>query len=797
MKCKMLFALSALVLSLAVAAGKPNVTGKVLTIPNVTSNQNWRLELTFADDVQQHTVNLAVKTAKTVGDYKAGDVLAQRKGTVADGAAYVYSYEADIPSGYVCSGGDCGVGTVDAAAHTLTIPNVKADVSTELTLDLERLSYAVSLAVTVDGIAAAPVKTTVAAGEPFVYDFAALIPATKRLVSATASQGSVAGTVLRVESVGAALSLTLALTLEDRGDVRGWTYDAAKGIMTDGDWSVPVKAVSTSARTLKAVNMFVEDGAAAPASPTELDFSKPIADANGQAWSLVQFGDSPAAVGTGLFSISTTKTLVDAAMVSRCILPTATLTTVCKQGLENVPNLGDVVLPAGVELGWGAFAYCTGLTSLTLLGDSLTALPDSLCSGAASLTNLTVMSANLQTVGKQVVTSTPCDIWLKSTKLNKFGTNAFAAMNGFNALSFIHLTDMPYVEGLITNDAYLKGNGAYCWLVPRGKGWEAGVKNGEIRSCDYWGRGSMLATIATVGEAGVTGGQYFNYEGEFKTDDENLTPPTAGMKCFVLMGQSNMSGRGSIFKGLDDRTMARLWNYHYRDNKWSRATNPLNVYNDLGSSGVSLGNGFLERVVGDNPTESFGVAQTAKGGQSIAYYSKSANAQGYKDAVTAIKGMKATGCEIAGLLWHQGCSDTKAGMTDGDLDWYVKSFKELIANLKQDCGLGDVPVIVGELHPEQAAGNGVPVEVTARFNQMLRERLPKEVPNCACALVGSLPKKDTWHFDRDACYEFGHRYYEKYLGLNHNPTGGEPTGDDKPTGGDKPTAILTNFPPKN
>ena len=52
MNCKILAALHLLATALAVTAGEPNVSGNVLTIPNVTSNQSWRLKLALEDDVQ-------------------------------------------------------------------------------------------------------------------------------------------------------------------------------------------------------------------------------------------------------------------------------------------------------------------------------------------------------------------------------------------------------------------------------------------------------------------------------------------------------------------------------------------------------------------------------------------------------------------------------------------------------------------------------------------------------------------------------------------------------------------------
>lgn len=112
---------------------------------------------------------------------------------------------------------------------------------------------------------------------------------------------------------------------------------------------------------------------------------------------------------------------------------------------------------------------------------------------------------------------------------------------------------------------------------------------------------------------------------------------------------------------------------------------------------------------------------------------------------------------IKGILLHQG--EANAGEGDG----WVSKVKNIVADLKNDLGLGDIPFIAGELIQDPAADQGA-----KRLNPYVN-KLPDQIPNCAVASSESFKLRagDTWrlHFACDGIREFGRRYAAEFLKL--------------------------------
>lgn len=120
---------------------------------------------------------------------------------------------------------------------------------------------------------------------------------------------------------------------------------------------------------------------------------------------------------------------------------------------------------------------------------------------------------------------------------------------------------------------------------------------------------------------------------------------------------------------------------------------------------------------------------------------------------------------IKGILFHQGEAD--AGQS-----WWVDAAKGVFDSLKKDLGLGDIPIILGELL--QAPG-----ACCAGHNTRVHE-LASKLPNCKVASSSGLAMRpnDQWkaHFDNDGMKELGRRFARAFLSLadeNYVPrTGG-------------------------
>jgi len=114
---------------------------------------------------------------------------------------------------------------------------------------------------------------------------------------------------------------------------------------------------------------------------------------------------------------------------------------------------------------------------------------------------------------------------------------------------------------------------------------------------------------------------------------------------------------------------------------------------------------------------------------------------------------------LKAILWHQGESDC---LLDADVEAYANRFLTLMTALRKE--LGDVPVVIGQLHP-QFHGNHDVGDRPARLNAILSQ-LARELPRCAIATVEDLTlKADTLHFDAASCRELGTRYFAQYRSI--------------------------------
>jgi len=100
---------------------------------------------------------------------------------------------------------------------------------------------------------------------------------------------------------------------------------------------------------------------------------------------------------------------------------------------------------------------------------------------------------------------------------------------------------------------------------------------------------------------------------------------------------------------------------------------------------------------------------------------------------------------LRGIIFLQGESDS------GDPAWPGK-VQEVIADLKQDLGVGDIPFIPGELRYDTATGASNP-------HNVLVNKLPSLIKNCSVVSAKGLKgQPDPWHFNTLAQRALGHRF---------------------------------------
>lgn len=219
------------------------------------------------------------------------------------------------------------------------------------------------------------------------------------------------------------------------------------------------------------------------------------------------------------------------------------------------------------------------------------------------------------------------------------------------------------------------------------------------------------------------------------------------LAVFLLMGQSNMEGRsygGTTGKlPSDEEILVLSW-----DSTWKIASTPLH---DRGEGpGMSFALGLKEQGF----KSSIGLVPLAVGGSGIERWSKGGDL--YQQTMNTATNLPSG--NIAGVLWHQGETDTET--TRQALDYEI-NLHQLIEDIRRDLNQPDLPFIVGELG-HWLYERDDRRESALEINRALFE-LPEKIPFTAFVSAESLSNSDTWHFSVEDIRILGKRYAEAYV----------------------------------
>ncbi len=228
------------------------------------------------------------------------------------------------------------------------------------------------------------------------------------------------------------------------------------------------------------------------------------------------------------------------------------------------------------------------------------------------------------------------------------------------------------------------------------------------------------------------------------------------MKSILLIGQSNMAGRGF----LEDVTP--IYNEHIhmlRNGRWQMMAEPINV--DRHISGVGPAASFAQAWTEDHPGEAIGVIPCAEGGSSIDEWAIDGLLT--RHAISEAKFAMETS-EIVGILWHQGESDSYGGRYKTYEDKLLLLFK----HLRKELNAPDIPIMIGELgHYLGESGFGKSAVEYKQINQVL-SRIAHTEKNCYFVTSkGLTANPDGIHIDAVSQRKFGLRYYEAFSKETH------------------------------
>ena len=241
-----------------------------------------------------------------------------------------------------------------------------------------------------------------------------------------------------------------------------------------------------------------------------------------------------------------------------------------------------------------------------------------------------------------------------------------------------------------------------------------------------------------------------------------------GMELFILFGQSNMAGSAPIepLNREENPRVKVLGMYDCPEfgrvyNEWAIAAPPLHAcFGELGPADY-----FAKALAQAWPDAEIGLVPNAVPGVEIDFFRKgmiSREDQSYKqlpidwdsayDMMVARTRLAMESGRVRGILFHQGESDS------GQQAW-VGKVAEIVADLKADLGLGDVPFLPGELPPTACCGG----------HNALVNQLPAQIPNTVVISAQGLTVHDAYHFDTASVRIFGQRYADAFLALVPSP----------------------------
>lgn len=239
----------------------------------------------------------------------------------------------------------------------------------------------------------------------------------------------------------------------------------------------------------------------------------------------------------------------------------------------------------------------------------------------------------------------------------------------------------------------------------------------------------------------------------------NKDPDTeqADFDVYLLIGQSNMAGRGSL-SGFEPETPDAHVLMLDKHGKWAQAADPLH-FDKPTMVGVGPGLSFGKAMAAQDKGHIIGLVPAAVGGTEIAKwvpgaYDAHTKTHPYDDAIARARTAMKTG-HLKGILWHQGESDSHAGKVEK----YQGALTELATNLRRDLDAPDVPFIVGGLGEYLAEKQPQSVTITA-----ILKDAPFYIPNTGYVSAKGLTHRgDGVHFNANSARVLGKRYADKLI----------------------------------
>ncbi len=223
------------------------------------------------------------------------------------------------------------------------------------------------------------------------------------------------------------------------------------------------------------------------------------------------------------------------------------------------------------------------------------------------------------------------------------------------------------------------------------------------------------------------------------------------IKSFLMIGQSNMAGRGFLneVSPIINERIKML-----RNGRWQMMVEPVNF--DRSVAGASLAASFADAWCLKYPEDTVGLIPCAEGGSTLDEWA--VDGELYLHAINEAK-FAMQNSTLSGILWHQGESDSR----DGKYKVYYDKLLVIMRELRKALNVPEIPLIIGGM-PDflGQSGFGLHCVEHKEVNTVL-QKFSQEQSNCYFVTAEGLTSNpDGIHIDAISQRYFGLRYFKAY-----------------------------------
>jgi hypothetical protein len=220
---------------------------------------------------------------------------------------------------------------------------------------------------------------------------------------------------------------------------------------------------------------------------------------------------------------------------------------------------------------------------------------------------------------------------------------------------------------------------------------------------------------------------------------------------FLMIGQSNMAGRGFI------KDVAQIFDEHIKvlvNGRWQTMFEPIS--HDRPTSGISLAASFAAAWRLNNDHQEIGLIPCADGGTSLDDWAVGGAL--FNHAVCQAK-LAQRLSHLEGILWHQGENDSFSGRSK---DYHTK-LNAIFEAFRTELDLPYAPIIMGGLGDFLSTGRYSKYFTEYKLVNQALEQLSSADRNYYFVTASGLTANpDGLHFDAHSQRIFGIRYYEAF-----------------------------------